>query len=49
MIEGAIRIDNSTGIVTSKCGTHLGTYMPDSEGDRFCLDLACLSGSPKQH
>jgi peptide methionine sulfoxide reductase MsrB len=47
IIPGAITVDNSTGFVFSKCGTHLGSYLPDSEGDRYCLDLACLSGVPK--
>jgi len=30
--------------VFSKCGTHLGSYLPDSIGGRWCIDLACISG-----
>jgi hypothetical protein len=37
--------DMTTGYVTSKCGTHLGSYLPDSEGPRWCMDLSCISGN----
>eukprot|EP00730_Choanoeca_flexa_P014284 TRINITY_DN6191_c0_g1_i1.p1 TRINITY_DN6191_c0_g1~~TRINITY_DN6191_c0_g1_i1.p1 ORF type:complete len:192 (+),score=17.93 TRINITY_DN6191_c0_g1_i1:232-807(+) len=36
----------STGEVLSSCGTHLGTIDPDEKGQRYCLDLVCLSGQP---
>ena len=36
-----------TGELVSKCGTHLGSNQPDELGDRFCTDLVCLSGHPK--
>lgn len=39
--------NNATGYVTSKCGTHLGSYLPDSKGSRWCIDLSCIAGSPK--
>ena len=32
------------GLVTSACGTHLGTYLPDDKGPRWCIDLACVAG-----
>lgn len=32
------------GLVTSACGTHLGTYLPDEQGPRWCIDLACVAG-----
>ena len=32
------------GTVSSKCGTHLGTYLPDDKGPRWCIDLSCVSG-----
>ena len=35
------------GLVTSACGTHLGTYDPDAQGPRWCIDLACVSGSSR--
>ena len=38
-------ITNMTSMeVTSSCGTHLGTYLPDEKGPRWCIDLACISG-----
>ena len=43
---GALKIDKAGGIVYSKCGTHLGSFAPDEKGDRYCLDLVCLSGRP---
>ena len=36
--------DESKEYVFSKCGTHLGSYLPDSIGGRWCIDLACISG-----
>jgi peptide methionine sulfoxide reductase MsrB len=37
--------DKATGYVTSVCGTHLGSYLPDEEGPRWCIDLTCVSGN----
>ena len=37
--------DKATGFVTSKCGTHLGSFLPDAQGDRWCIDLVCVSGN----
>jgi len=34
------------GHVYSSCGTHLGSLLPDAKGDRYCLDLVCVSGNP---
>jgi peptide methionine sulfoxide reductase MsrB len=31
--------------VYSKCGTYLGSNLPDESGDRFCIDLSCISGN----
>ena len=36
-------------VVDSVCGTHLGTYLPDKRGERWCIDLACISGPPPTH
>merc|ERR1712166_301806 len=33
------------GLVTSKCGTHLGSYLPDARGPRWCMDLSCIAGN----
>mmetsp|Transcript_47878 Transcript_47878/g.117424 ORF Transcript_47878/g.117424 Transcript_47878/m.117424 type:complete len:379 (+) Transcript_47878:58-1194(+) len=38
--------DTKTGFVYSKCGTHLGSYLPDAKGPRWCMDLSCVSGNP---
>jgi len=32
--------------VYSSCGTYLGTNEADDKGDRFCMDLSCISGTP---
>lgn len=40
--------NKTTGYVFSKCGTHLGSYLPDSKGARWCLDLSCLAGNKPQ-
>merc|ERR1711871_1352195 len=39
-------VTDKDGFVYSKCGTHLGSYLPDDKGARWCLDLSCLSGNP---
>lgn len=37
--------NTTTTFVTSKCGTHLGSYLPDDNGPRWCIDLSCIAGS----
>lgn len=39
-----VRTDIETGLVSSVCGTHLGSYLPDSKGARWCIDLSCIAG-----
>lgn len=39
-------IVDKDGFVYSSCGTHLGSFLPDSAGPRYCMDLACISGNP---
>lgn len=34
------------GEIESVCGTHLGHNLPDDHGDRYCIDLVCIAGSP---
>ena len=36
----------SGGLVASATGTHLGSYLPDDKGPRWCIDLSCISGMP---
>jgi len=43
-----VKTDIKTGLVTSSCGTHLGSYLPDKRGPRWCMDLSCISGNPTQ-
>jgi len=39
-------VNYTTGYVTSSCGTHLGTYLPDVGGaPRYCIDLSCIAGN----
>eukprot|EP00656_Telonema_subtile_P011972 TRINITY_DN15_c0_g1_i10.p2 TRINITY_DN15_c0_g1~~TRINITY_DN15_c0_g1_i10.p2 ORF type:complete len:335 (-),score=69.71 TRINITY_DN15_c0_g1_i10:73-1077(-) len=45
LVVGNSRIVNSTGEVVSACGTHLGSFLPDNKGARWCLDLSCVSGN----
>jgi len=40
--------DKVSTYVTSKCGTHLGSYLPDANGPRWCMDLSCISGHKAQ-
>lgn len=37
--------NKTSGLVTSTCGTHLGSFLPDSEGARWCMDLSCIAGN----
>jgi peptide methionine sulfoxide reductase MsrB len=32
--------------VYTNCGTHLGTFLPDEKGDRWCMDVVGISGNP---
>jgi len=47
VVREHVRTDEKTGFVTSSCGTHLGSYLPDAKGPRWCMDLSCVAGSPK--
>merc|ERR1719253_44341 len=38
--------NKTSGFVTSSCGTHLGSYLPDAKGPRWCMDLSCIAGNP---
>jgi hypothetical protein len=44
VIADHVKIDTATGEVLSACGTHLGSYLPDEQGPRYCMDLSCVSG-----
>lgn len=38
--------NKTSGLVSSICGTHLGTFLKDGAGHRWCIDLSCVAGSP---
>jgi len=40
--------DEKTKDVKSVCGTHLGAYLPDDNGPRWCMDLSCIAGNEKK-
>jgi hypothetical protein len=44
LIKGNVIVKDD-GEVVSKCGTHLGSNLPDKDGNRYCLDLVCISGN----
>ena len=44
VVAGNVITDKSEERVFSVCGTHIGSYLPDEAGDRWCIDLACISG-----
>jgi len=46
VITANVVTDEKSGFVTSKCGTHLGSYLPDAKGPRWCMDLSCIAGNP---
>ena len=46
IIKANVRTD-AEGHVFSACGTHLGSFLPDAKGDRWCLDTSCLAGNPQ--
>ena len=43
--ENVMTNSPSAGLVTSACGTHLGSYLPDAKGPRWCMDLSCIVGT----
>jgi len=45
VVKENVVTDTKSGYVTSKCGTHLGSYLPDSAGPRWCMDLSCIAGT----
>ena len=34
------------GEAVSTTGTHLGHNLPDSKGNRYCINLVCIAGNP---
>ncbi|CAE8632493.1 unnamed protein product [Polarella glacialis] len=42
-----VKVDEH-GFVYSSCGTHLGSFLPDDKGARWCMDLSCIAGNPPQ-
>jgi len=46
VVQENVVTNTTTGFVYSTCGTHLGSYLPDERGPRWCMDLSCISGYP---
>eukprot|EP01063_Lacrimia_lanifica_P015839 TRINITY_DN224_c0_g2_i1.p1 TRINITY_DN224_c0_g2~~TRINITY_DN224_c0_g2_i1.p1 ORF type:complete len:392 (+),score=146.22 TRINITY_DN224_c0_g2_i1:52-1227(+) len=44
VVQENVVTDRVNKLVKSKCGTHLGTFDPDAQGDRWCIDLSCVAG-----
>jgi len=45
VVKEHVRVD-ADGFVYSSCGTHLGSFLPDDKGSRWCIDLSCIAGNP---
>lgn len=41
-----VRVLKSSGETVSTIGTHLGHNLPDRTGNRYCINLVCVAGSP---
>jgi len=41
-----VRVLKSSGETVSAVGTHLGHNIPDSSGNRYCINLVSMAGSP---
>jgi peptide methionine sulfoxide reductase MsrB len=41
-------IERDGGEIVSSCGTHLGHNLPDSSGNRYCINLLCIAGQSTQ-
>jgi peptide methionine sulfoxide reductase MsrB len=48
VVQEHVRTD-AGGFVYSSCGTHLGSFLPDAKGSRWCMELSCIAGSPADH
>jgi len=48
VVQKNVVTNTTTGLVYSTCGTHLGSYLPDKQGARWCMDLSCISGNPPE-
>ena len=40
VIKEHVMTNQTSGLVTSSCGTHLGSYLPDARGPRWCMECA---------
>ena len=47
IVKGNVFNESGGPGVRSACGTHLGDNLPEGGHNRYCLDLACVSGNPK--
>ena len=45
--ENVFIFDEDNAEIVSLNGTHLGHNLPDEEGNRYCINLVCISGQTK--
>jgi len=41
-----VRVLRNSGETVAESGTHLGHNLPDSRGNRYCINLCCIAGRP---
>ncbi|CAD7974861.1 unnamed protein product [Amoebophrya sp. A25] len=48
VVNAKVRVleQNKGEVVTSTTGLHLGHNLPDSSGNRYCINLVCVAGVP---
>jgi len=46
LIKSNVFTDKDGFVYAKSSGAHLGSYLPDAQGPRWCLDLVCLAGNP---
>eukprot|EP00747_Dinoflagellata_sp_TGD_P149013 gnl/TRDRNA2_/TRDRNA2_176978_c0_seq18.p1 gnl/TRDRNA2_/TRDRNA2_176978_c0~~gnl/TRDRNA2_/TRDRNA2_176978_c0_seq18.p1 ORF type:complete len:241 (+),score=39.51 gnl/TRDRNA2_/TRDRNA2_176978_c0_seq18:54-776(+) len=45
VVYANVKEKGGMGELVSTCGTHLGHNLPDSKGERHCINLMCMAGT----
>mmetsp|Transcript_117887 Transcript_117887/g.184208 ORF Transcript_117887/g.184208 Transcript_117887/m.184208 type:complete len:217 (+) Transcript_117887:44-694(+) len=45
VVRANVYVSSHGGEVVSACNTHLGHDLPDSKGERHCINLMCMAGN----